>query len=327
MINEDLRYRMIDVSPKLPTQRYARAKGRILMSEEAFRAIVEGRIPKGDPLVLAEIAGIQAAKKASDNIPLCHPLSLDTVRVRCRPEASTCSVWVSCEASAFAKTGVEMEALAGVNGALLAIWDLTKAVDPALELSDVRLCRKEGGKSGLWLNPKEVAVEAPPASLPLAGVRAGVLTVSDRASAGTSEDVSGPTLVRLLEGLGASVVAREILPDDRARLAVRLREMSGESALQLLVTTGGTGAGPRDVTPEAVADACDRLLPGIGEALRATGAQQTARAWLSRSCAGLIGQTLVVALPGNPKAVEQAAGVLRDLVPHVLHVGHGGGHD
>lgn len=320
------RYRMIDVSPKRPTQRYALAQGRIIMGAEAFRAVVEGRIPKGDPLVLAEIAGIQAAKKASDTIPLCHPLPLDLVRVRCRPDELTSSVWVTCEASAFAKTGVEMEALAGVNGALLAIWDLTKVVDPALELSDVRLCRKEGGKSGLWLHPKEAVVEAPPKPLALAGVRAAVLTVSDRASAGSYEDVSGPTLGRLLEGLGAEVVVREVLADDRPRLAVRLRELAGDATLDLVVTTGGTGAGPRDVTPEAVTDACDRLVPGIGEALRAMGAQQTPRAWLSRSCAGLVGRTLVVALPGSPKAIQEAEQVLRELVPHVLHVAGGGGH-
>jgi cyclic pyranopterin phosphate synthase len=145
---------MIDVGEKAPTKRRAVARGRIQMSRSAFDALRTGTNPKGNVLAQAEIAGMLAAKRTSELIPLCHPLPLDQVQVRFELVDATCSVIASCEASATARTGVEMEALQGVSGALLAIYDLSKAVDPVLEISDVHLSVKEGGKSGLWVHPR-----------------------------------------------------------------------------------------------------------------------------------------------------------------------------
>lgn len=147
-------FRMIDVGEKAPTKRRAVARGRIQMSRSAFDALRTGTNPKGNVLAQAEIAGMLAAKRTSELIPLCHPLPLDQVQVRFELVDATCSVIASCEASATARTGVEMEALQGVSGALLAIYDLSKAVDPVLEISDVHLSVKEGGKSGLWVHPR-----------------------------------------------------------------------------------------------------------------------------------------------------------------------------
>jgi cyclic pyranopterin monophosphate synthase len=147
-------FRMIDVGEKAPTKRRALARGRIEMSRSAFDALRTGRNPKGDVLAQAEVAGMLAAKRTSELIPLCHPLALDQVQVRFELVDATCSVIASCEASATARTGVEMEALQGVSGALLAIYDLSKAVDPVLSISDVHLSVKEGGKSGLWVHPR-----------------------------------------------------------------------------------------------------------------------------------------------------------------------------
>lgn len=147
------KFRMIDVGGKQPTARRAVAAGRIRMSEAAFEALRRGTNPKGDVLAQAEVAGMMAAKRTADLLPLCHPLPLDQVAVRFELVPASREVVARCEAAAVAKTGVEMEVLAGVCGALLAVYDLCKAVDPVLTITDVHLEVKEGGKSGRWVHP------------------------------------------------------------------------------------------------------------------------------------------------------------------------------
>jgi molybdenum cofactor biosynthesis protein MoaC len=144
---------MADVSAKETTRRLAIAGGRIRVGEKAFRMLEKGRMPKGDPLAMAEIAGIQAAKQTPALIPLCHPISLNRVRVHqvLRPEDNAVDVF--CAAEIAEKTGVEMEALTGLSIALLTIWDLTKPVNAALEITQQRLLYKSGGKSGTWVHP------------------------------------------------------------------------------------------------------------------------------------------------------------------------------
>lgn len=123
------------------------------MGEEAFALLMEGNLPKGDPLAMAEIAGIQAAKQTPSLIPLCHPISLNRVMIHSVPRPDDFSVELFCVAEIAEKTGVEMEALTGVSIALLTIWDLTKPVNAALEISNTRLLYKSGGKRGIWVNP------------------------------------------------------------------------------------------------------------------------------------------------------------------------------
>jgi cyclic pyranopterin phosphate synthase len=158
MADERQRFHMIDVGEKAPTKRRALAHGRIEMSRASFEALRLGQNPKGDVLAQAEVAGMMAAKRTSELIPLCHPLPLDQVQVRFELLAERCSVVASCEASATARTGVEMEALQGVTAALLAIYDLSKAVDPVLTISDIHLGLKDGGKSGRWVHPNPPAM-------------------------------------------------------------------------------------------------------------------------------------------------------------------------
>lgn len=146
-------YRMIDVGGKDVTRRRAVATGRIRLGPVAYPMVRDRRLPKGDPLILAETAGILAAKKTADLIPLCHPLGLDHVVVAFELEPESESVVVFCQAATSARTGVEMEALAGAQTALLTVWDLAKQVEPALAIDNVRLVLKEGGKSGRWIHP------------------------------------------------------------------------------------------------------------------------------------------------------------------------------
>jgi len=150
-LDEQGNARMVDVGGKAATQRVAIASGRIRMSDEALAAIRNGDVPKGDVIAAARIAGIMAAKKTAELIPLCHPLGLDAVTIDFAFEANT--VHATATASLTARTGVEMEALTAVSVALLTVYDMAKAIDKAMVIDGVRLIEKRGGKSGDWKAP------------------------------------------------------------------------------------------------------------------------------------------------------------------------------
>ena len=315
-------FHMADIRDKRPTRRRAVAVGEFHPGTEAFQTIIERRLPKGDALVMAEIAGLQGAKMASQLMPLCHPISLELVRVRCVPVVERHVIRVYCECALEARTGVEMEALAGVNAALLTLYDLTKPVQPALTISGVRLLFKEGGKKGLWIHPEgmddaEREHYRPRDLARLDGVACAVLTLSDRASAGDYEDRSGPELVAGLKRLGAELTHVEVLPDGLDPLAERLRTLAAKG-VRLCLCTGGTGLGPRDVTPEALRMVADRQVEGLAEMLRSESAKHTPLAWLSRAEVVQVGGMLVFALPGSPRAARQCMDILAPLLAHAL---------
>ena len=314
------RARMADVGPKAETARRAAAVGSLSMGRRAFALLRAGKLPKGDALAAAELAGILAAKRTPELLPLCHPLPLDSVAVDFTLDASLPGVRVRCEAATTAKTGVEMEALTGAAVALLCVYDLVKPVDPVLEMSGVRLEFKSGGKKGYWTHPK-AAHETRAAKTPRLG-KAVVITVSDRVSAGKALDRSGPLLAEGLRDMGFTVARPRVVPDERERIAKVI--LLASKGARVVALTGGTGLSPRDVTPEAVAGVCERLIPGVGEALRASGGPATAP--LSRSLAGQLGATVVVALPGSPGGVRDGLAVLKELLPHAVHIARGGAH-
>jgi molybdenum cofactor synthesis domain-containing protein len=148
-------------------------------------------------------------------------------------------------------------------------------------------------------------------------IRALVLTISDTVYAETRIDRSGPAVADRLRGAGFGITAIEVLPDERNRIAARLREIAERSLADVVFTTGGTGLAPRDVTPEAVRDVIDREIAGFGETMRASGRDFTPLASLSRSLAGVAGRTLIVALPGSPKGALESLDAILELVPHV----------
>jgi cyclic pyranopterin phosphate synthase len=146
-------FNMIDVSSKKETFRRALASGKIYVGKEVFELIKNKQMPKGDPVTLAEVAAVLGVKKTSELIPLCHPLPIDHTATKIILIDEDYSLEVYCVVSAVAKTGVEMEAIMGVNAALITIYDLSKIVNPHLQIDNVKLLIKEGGKSGLWTNP------------------------------------------------------------------------------------------------------------------------------------------------------------------------------
>lgn len=321
-------FRMIDVGRKRVTRRRAVACGTITVGAVAFQKIKEKSLPKGDVLALAEVAGIMGAKKTPDMIPMCHTLPLDQVTIHCIPVEPD-AVDVYAQVVTHAKTGVEMEAIMGVQAALATIWDLVKGTEPNLVIGGVRLLVKEGGKSGLWVNPDGIpewlAAQLPPQKT-LAGVKAAVLVMSDRAAAGVYEDKSGALLKELLRDEGAEVTELKIIPDNENEICDALAALCKKHKPKLIITSGGTGPGPRDVTPDVLDRVCDRILEGFGEVLRRESAAFTDTAWLSRMRAGMLGQTLIVALPGSPKAVGECWEILRPFLAHALVMIEGQGH-
>ncbi len=315
-------FKMIDVGRKRPTRRRAVAVGTITMGADAYERVKNGTLPKGDVLALAEAAGIAGAKKTPEMIPMCHTLPLDQVTIHCALNDADHSVSVYCQAAAFAKTGVEMESLAGANNALLTIWDLTKGVDPNLQIGGIELLVKTGGKSGVYTNPNGIpdwlAAQLPDMQS-LKDKRVAILIMSDRAASGEYEDKSGPVLKEILEDAGAEIIAQHVIPDEAETIAENMRDICHTQKPDLMIASGGTGPGPRDVTPDVLAEISERMLDGLGDVLRNESLHFTDTAWLSRMTAGMVGATLVIAFPGSPKAVAECWSILEPFLGDALN--------
>ena len=151
-------------------------------------------------------------------------------------------------------------------------------------------------------------------------ISVGILTVSDTAARGGREDLSGATIREMVGSVGGEVVAYQVVADEADQIASVLRQWADERGLDLILTTGGTGLSPRDVTPEATRSVLDREIPGMAEAMRAEGLKKTPRAMLSRALAGTRGRSLIVNLPGSPKGVRESLGAILDVLPHALEI-------
>jgi molybdopterin adenylyltransferase len=149
-------------------------------------------------------------------------------------------------------------------------------------------------------------------------MRAAIVTISSSKALGEGIDESGPALAELARSLGAEIEGMDMVPDDRARIESRLRHWSDERGCDLVLTSGGTGFSPTDVTPEATKAVLEREAPGIAEAMRATSREHTPHWMLSRAIAGIRGRTLIVNFPGNPKSIRQTADAIAPALPHAL---------
>ncbi len=158
-------------------------------------------------------------------------------------------------------------------------------------------------------------------------MRVAILTISDSVSRGTNKDASGPSVRERCVQLGWDVVSEEILPDEPADIRERLISLEEGAAVDVILTTGGTGIGPRDSTPEATMAVCQKLLPGFSELMRAEGRKKTPRAVMSRAIAGVRGRVLIINLPGSPRGAVESLEAVADLLPHAIEIIGGARHD
>lgn len=290
---------MKDISAKIDTMRTAVAEARVEASPEAVAAAREGRTPKGAVFDIARAAGIMAAKRTAELIPYCHPIPIDHAAIDLEAEGN--QIRIRAAVKAVWRTGVEMEALTAASIAALTVYDMLKGIDRGVAIASVRLIEKRGGKNDF----EETFAPS-----------AAILVTSDSAARGTRQDESGRIVEERIKALGAKVQARRAVPDEAEPITRAIREWVAQG-IQLIITTGGTGAGPRDRTADAVAALIERPLPGVAEAIRAFGQRRTPRAMLSRSVAGVIGKTAVVALPGSARGVSES---LDAILPHLFHL-------
>jgi cyclic pyranopterin phosphate synthase len=308
--------RMVDVGDKPITARRAVAGAVVRMRPEVLAALLDAGGPKGDALVTARLAGIGGAKRTSELIPLCHPLPLDLVDVELTPDRETGTVAIRAEARATARTGVEMEALTAASLAALTLYDMAKALQRDIVIDRIELLEKSGGASGQF--SREL--------VPPAEHEAVVVTCSNRSAAGEREDTSGPALITALRDAGFDVAAEAlVVADDEGEIASVLSRLAG-AGHRLILTTGGTGLTPTDMTPTATRRVIEREAPGLAELMRAAGMASTPMAALSRGVVGTRGSTLIANLPGSPKGASESLAALLPVLRHALDQLAGGDH-
>jgi cyclic pyranopterin phosphate synthase len=309
--------RMVDVGDKPMTARRAVAEATVRMLPATLATLLDAGGPKGDAFGVARLAGIGAAKRTADLIPLCHPLPLDTVEVTLAADREEGTVNIRAEARATARTGVEMEALTAASVAALTLYDMAKALQRDIVIERVALLEKEGGRSGSWSAEEKT---------PRAAHEAVVVTCSNRSAAGEREDSAGPALVEALGEAGWDAEPEPVVvPDDGATIAAALASLA-DAGHRLILTTGGTGLTPTDVTPAATLQVADRQVPGIAEMMRAAGLSSTPMASLSRGVVATRGATLIVNLPGSPKGAVESLSSALPVLRHAVEQLAGGDH-
>lgn len=303
---------MVDITSKSTTLRQAIASATITVSkQETIDAIRNKQVPKGDVFEFSRAAGLLAIKKTSDVIPDCHPLPIEFAAIK--HEINELSILVTVEVHTIYKTGVEVEAMHGASVTALTMYDMLKPLDKGVEISNIRLLEKKGGKSDRMPTPDGL-------------ITCAVVVCSDTVSAGKGTDSSGKLIVERMDQFGVKVADYAIVPDDVQMIQAQLKKYV-EQNVQLVLFTGGTGLSPRDLTPDAVKPLLDREVPGIMEAARNYGQQRTPYAMLSRGVAGYVKNTFVITMPGSLKGVSETMDALFPQILHLFKVAKGERHE
>lgn len=303
--------KMVNITRKSNTLRKAIASAILSVSkQETIDAVVQRKVPKGDVFEFARAAGLFGVKKTSDVIPDCHPLPIEFTSITF--EINGLDIIISVEVHTIYKTGVEVEAMHGASVTALTMYDMLKPIDKGIEIKNIKLLEKSGGKSDLKHKK-------------FPELKAAVVVCSDSVFDSKAEDYSGKLAISRLEQLGIATLKYEIVPDNIDAIQNVAKELCN-SEHQLVIFTGGTGLSPRDVTPEAILPLIERKIDGIMETARRYGQERMPFAMLSRGIAGFIGETLVITLPGSKNGVAESMDALFPQVLHLFSVNKGQKH-
>ena len=303
---------MVDITYKTNTLRIATAQAMVKVSiPETIQAIENDTVPKGNVFAMSKAAGLLGVKKTPDILPDCHPLPIEFTGIEY--EINGLEITISCTIKTIYKTGVEVEAMHGASVVALNMYDMLKPIDKGVEIKQIKLLKKKGGKSDLKDKFRNK-------------LNAAVVVCSDTISAGQKEDKAGKVIMDKLKSCNVNISDYTIIPDEKDFIQekVKLYESQG---INLVIFTGGTGLSSRDVTPEALEDLIEREIPGIEEAIRNYGQNRTPYSMLSRSVAGTINNTLVLALPGSTKGAKESMDAIFPAVLHVFGILKGARHN
>ena len=293
---------MKNVGMKADSYRTAIAIGILHAPAHCIELLRNGNTEKGDALKTARIAGILGAKKTDELIPLCHPLPI--YRADVEYELHEKRVEIIATVETIGPTGVEMEALTAVSLAGLTLYDMLKPhCEPEdLLLDGIKLQKKKGGKSHFTRVLKE-------------SLSASVIVLSDTVASGKKPDTAGQNVLEILEEANFSNINYQVIPDSPEQLLALIEEQKSE--YPLILTVGGTGLGPKDLTVETIQPLLKREIPGLMEASRSFGQRRTPYAALSRGVAGYIDHSLVITLPGSRQGAKES---LIAILPALVHL-------
>jgi len=301
LINGKLIIVMIDITHKYNTLREATARAVVKVGDsKTIKAIQNGLVPKGDVFEMSRATGLLAIKKTSEILPDCHPIPIEYAGFTF--EIKGLEIKIMCTVKTIYKTGVEVEAMHGASVVALNMYDMLKPIDKKIEILQIKLESKSGGKSDV--------------SLPEGLINAAVIVCSDSISSGKNKDKAGLAIIESLKKWKISSVDYSIVQDDISEIQKKITSLT-KSDIQLIVLTGGTGLSPTDLTPEALLPILERRIPGVEEAIRSFGQNRTPYSMLSRSVAGLIKNSLILAFPGSTKGAIES---IQAVFPSILHL-------
>ena len=303
---------MVDITHKNTSLRTAIAEAIVeVSSQDTIDAVLNNKVPKGNVFEMAKTAGLFAVKKTSDMIPDCHPLPVEYTAVKY--EVNGLQIKILIEVKTIYRTGVEVEAMHGASVIAITMYDMLKPIDKGIEIKNVRLVEKRGGKSDFKDKFRK-------------DLRAAVIVCSDTISAGQKEDSAGKAIIAKLEACNVEIAQYVVIPDEIEAIQKRLIENTEEKT-DLIIFTGGTGLSKRDVTPEAILPLIDREIPGVSEAIRNHGQERTPYSMLSRSVAGTKDESLILTLPGSTKGASESMDAIFPSILHIFRIFKGARHE
>jgi len=303
---------MVDITHKNNTLRTATAQAIVkVSSQETIDAIHNKTVPKGDIFAMSKAAGLLGVKKTPELLPDCHPLPIEYTSIDYHINGLEIQVLITVKT--IYKTGVEVEAMHGASVVALNMYDMLKPIDKGIEIHNIKLLEKKGGKSSYKDKFKR-------------DLKAAVIVCSDSISEGKKEDKAGKAIITKLESCDVVIQDYIIIPDEKDVIQEKAKYYQAQGA-DLIIYTGGTGVSQRDVTPEALLPLLDRKIPGIEEAIRKYGQDRMPYAMLSRSVAGTIKNALVLALPGSTNGAKESMDAIFPSLLHVFRILKGARHD